>query len=127
MLPGRRAALLPEQQREAGVYLAALRSQPFAPPTDHRLQADLLAFLEERGDVVNCGDGVVFDREAYEEMVRRVVARLRERGPLTLAEARDMLSTSRRYVQALLERLDRERITRRTGDERVLGPKAPEG
>jgi selenocysteine-specific elongation factor len=81
--------------------------------------------LEERGDLVNVGDGVVFAREAYDEMVRRITARLRERGTLTLAEARDMLGTSRRYVQALLEHLDRERITRRTGDQRVLGPKAP--
>lgn len=124
-LAGRRAQLTPAQQAEADAYVAALRAQPFAPPTDRRLPPDLLAFLEERGDVVPAGDGVVFAREAYEEMVRRIIARLRERGTVTLAEARDMLGTSRRYVQALLEHLDRERVTRRTGDARVLGPKAP--
>jgi len=33
---------------------------------------------------------------------------------------RDLLGTSRKYAQALLEHLDEEKITRRVGDERVL-------
>jgi len=39
---------------------------------------------------------------------------------VTLAEVRDILSTSRKYSQALLEHMDAERITRRVGDARVL-------
>jgi selenocysteine-specific elongation factor len=35
-----------------------------------------------------------------------------------------MFATSRKYAQALLEHLDEQRITRRVGDERVLGRKA---
>jgi selenocysteine-specific elongation factor len=31
-----------------------------------------------------------------------------------------MFGTSRKYVQALLEYLDREKVTRRVGDDRVL-------
>jgi len=42
---------------------------------------------------------------------------------VTLAQVRDLLGTSRKYAQALLEHMDEERITRRVGDERVLrGP-----
>ncbi len=39
---------------------------------------------------------------------------------MTLAQVRDLLGTSRKYAQALLENMDQERITRRVGDERVL-------
>ena len=53
-------------------------------------------------------------------MVEKVVAHLRERGRVTLAEARDMFGTSRKYAQALLEHLDAEKVTQRVGEERVL-------
>jgi hypothetical protein len=32
-----------------------------------------------------------------------------------------MFGTSRKYAQALLDHLDSKRVTRRVGDERVLG------
>ncbi|KKK54755.1 hypothetical protein LCGC14_3081480, partial [marine sediment metagenome] len=81
---------------------------------------DLLSYLEERGDIVRVEEGIVFAAEAYGEMVERVVAHLKERGTVTLAQVRDMLGTSRKYAQALLEYMDQQRITRRVGDERVL-------
>ena len=41
-------------------------------------------------------------------------------GTYTLAELRDATGSSRRYAQALLERMDRDGLTRRVGDARVL-------
>ena len=41
-------------------------------------------------------------------------------GSITLAQARDMFGTSRKYAQALLEHLDEIGVTKRVGDERVL-------
>jgi selenocysteine-specific elongation factor len=119
-LPGHEPRLSPARQRAADAYLRALRERPYSPPSDGRPEPEVLAFLAERGDIVDVGDGVAFAAEAYREMVERIVARLRERGSVTLAEVRDMFGTSRKYAQALLEHLDRERVTRRVGDERVL-------
>ena len=65
-------------------------------------------------------DGVAFTSAAYQEMADRVVAHLREHETITLAEVRDMFGTSRKFAQALLEHLDGEHVTRRTGDTRVL-------
>ena len=53
-------------------------------------------------------------------MVRRVEAALREQGQISLAEVRDLLSTTRKYVQALLEHLDAIGLTVRDGDVRKL-------
>ncbi|MCC9076674.1 SelB C-terminal domain-containing protein [Litorilinea aerophila] len=50
----------------------------------------------------------------------QVQAFLQEQGTITLAQARDLLQTSRKYAQALLEEMDARRITRREGDLRVL-------
>ena len=57
-------------------------------------------------------------------MTGRIVAHVREHGTITLAEVRDMFGTSRKFAQALLEHLDGEHITRRTGDSRVLQKRA---
>ena len=39
---------------------------------------------------------------------------------MTVAAAREIFGTSRKYVLPLLEYLDQQRVTRRVGDERVL-------
>ena len=119
-LAGRSPELSAAQQAEADAYVAALAASPYAPPTDRPVGLDLLAYLEEAGRVVSTGDGLVFAAEAYGEMVERVVAHLKERQTVTLAQVRDLLGTSRKYAQALLERMDQQRVTRRVGDERVL-------
>ena len=123
-LPGREPAPTPAQSAAAAAYLAALNAAPFAPPVDGRPDEELVAFLVETGAVVEIG-GIVFAADAYERMVAAVTGRLAAKGTLTLAEARDLLATSRRYVQALLEHLDAERVTLRRGDERIPGPRAP--
>jgi selenocysteine-specific elongation factor len=109
----------PEQERRAQQLLATLRGQPFSPPTLDG-EDDLLAYLEGRGEIVRVDEKTIFASEAYREMVERVVTHLKERETITLAQVRDMLGTSRRYAQALLEHMDQQRITRRVGDERVL-------
>jgi selenocysteine-specific elongation factor len=112
--------LRPDQEARARAYVESLRSSPFSPPGDVTLDDDLLAYLEGQREIVRVGDGVAFAAEAYSEMVERVSAHIREQGSVTLAEVRDMLSTSRKYAQALLEHMDAEHVTRRVGDARVL-------
>ena len=54
------------------------------------------------------------------QMTGRIVQHLKDQGTITVAEARTMFDTSRKYVLPLLEHMDQQQITRRTGDERVL-------
>ncbi|MFC2010546.1 SelB C-terminal domain-containing protein, partial [Chloroflexota bacterium] len=65
-------------------------------------------------------DSVVFSTPVYNEMVEKVNSHIKSNGKVTLGEVRDMLKTSRKYAQALLEHLDEKKITRRVGDDRVL-------
>jgi selenocysteine-specific elongation factor len=116
----------PELQRKLDGALAALRQKPFSPPSESELglSAEELAVLAGQGKVTRVSDNVLFETGAYQQMIDRTVARIAEQGKITLAEFRDMFDTSRKYAQALLEHLDERRITRRVGDERVLGPAA---
>ena len=118
-LPGHEVKLPPGQRAQADAFLQALAANPYAPPTDNLPDEELLTYLEEEGLIVVMS-GVAFAAGAYRQMVEQVLSHLRAEGRLTLAQARDMFGTSRKYVQALLEHLDEQRITQRVGDERVL-------
>ena len=118
--PDHSVALSERQQGDVAAYLSALAAEPWSPPTDRPVDPELLAYLQERGDVVKVNETVIFTSAAYADMAARVVAHLQAHGSVTVADARTIFGTSRKYVLPLLEYLDRQRVTRRVGDERVL-------
>ena len=119
-LPAHSVRLTPQQQAKIDAFLKSLADSPYSPPGELIPEADLLNMLIGEGKVVRVSDNVVFSKSAYDEMLSKITARIRSGGKITLAEVRDMFGNSRKYVQALLEYLDREKITRRVGDDRVL-------
>jgi selenocysteine-specific elongation factor len=120
-LPGFIVKLTPAQQAKVDSFLRSLAQNRYAPPSELIPEPELLAMLVEQKKVVRLAEGVVVSRQAYEEMLAKVLSSLEDRGKITLAEVRDMFGTSRKYAQALLEYLDGEKVTRRVGDERVKG------
>lgn len=120
-IPSHQVQLSREQQAKIDSFLQSLTRNPYAPPGDTMPEPELLNLLIKQRRVVKVSDNVVFAALAYDEMVKKIVAHIKNKGKITLAETRDMFNTSRKYAQALLEHLDQEKITRRVGDERVLG------
>ena len=119
-LPGHEVTFTPRMEQQVARFLESLEREPYSPPTDNQPGAEVLGALAEQGRVVRVGDSVVFTADAYREMTGRIVEHLREKGTITVAEARTLFNTSRKYILPLLERMDQEQITRRNGDERVL-------
>ena len=119
-LPGYEVEFTPRMEQQVAQYLQSLEREPYSPPTDQPLDPELLSALVEQGKVVRVGDSVVFAAAAYQEMTARIVEYLRGNSSITVAEARTLFDTSRKYILPLLERMDQEQITRRNGDERVL-------
>jgi selenocysteine-specific elongation factor len=118
-LPGRSPELSPAQQQAADAFLATLRANPYSPPAENRPSEDLIAYLVETGQVVDAG-GVTWTREAFDEMTAKVVEALKTQETITMGQVRDMLDSSRRFMQPFLEELDRRHVTMRRGDERLL-------
>ncbi|MFI5266416.1 MAG: selenocysteine-specific translation elongation factor [Chloroflexota bacterium] len=116
----------PELQRKLDAAMAAMRQKPFSPPSEGELglTSEELAVLLSQGQLTRVSDSVVFDAGAYRQLLDGTVEHVSKQGKITLAEFRDLFDTSRKYAQAFLEHLDERKITRRTGDERVLGPAA---
>ena len=63
-------------------------------------------------------------RAAYASAREALVAECESTGSITLARFRDLLGSSRRPAQLLLERFDADGLTRRVGDARVLRRRA---
>jgi selenocysteine-specific elongation factor len=107
-------------EQQASAYLRLLEQDPYSPPTEQPIEPELLNALIDQGKVVKVNESVVFAASAYQDMVGKIVAHLKDQGSITVAEARTMFNSSRKYLLPLLEHLDQQRITRRVGDDRVL-------
>jgi selenocysteine-specific elongation factor len=120
-----RPALPPNLQSAGARLRAALTAKPFEPPSRKELAPDsmsqqALRFLRETGEVVELSDELVLSTESLARMKEMVVRFIRERGPATVSDLRQMLGTTRRVVMPVLERLDRDGITIRQDDRRSL-------
>ncbi|MCB0046925.1 MAG: selenocysteine-specific translation elongation factor [Caldilineaceae bacterium] len=115
----------PGQQAAVTRTLAAFAAAPFTPPNQAETlkllgnDEALLEMLVEQSLLLRFG-GILLRPEDFLAMRTVVTRHLRDKGSITLAETRDLFSTSRKYAQAMLEELDAQRVTRRQGDLRVL-------
>ncbi|MBM4456527.1 MAG: selenocysteine-specific translation elongation factor [Chloroflexi bacterium] len=122
--PGFRITFTAEQQTRVDALLAAFRRQPYTPPSMAEsaamADAEIVSALMYAGTLVRLSEDVLFLKETYDEIVSRIVAYIREKGSMTVAQVRDAFNASRKYALAIMEHLDERKITRRVGDERVL-------
>lgn len=125
---GFRVTLSPDQERSALILLTAFERQPATPPSVAdaiaSVGSEVFQALLDQGRLVKVGDEVAFAPAAYAQMVAQIREFLAREGSITVAQARDLLQTSRKYALALLEHLDAQRVTRRVGDARVLRERA---
>jgi selenocysteine-specific elongation factor len=115
--------LSPQQQRERDELVARIQAGGMSPPMTSDLQADpaLIRALVEAGDIVRVGDFYLTAASAG-KIRSEVRAAIERSGPLTVAQIRDTLGTTRKYAVPLCEWLDSTGATRRQGDIRHLGP-----
>jgi selenocysteine-specific elongation factor len=78
----------------------------------------LLQMLLRQGRLVRVSGELVFHRAALDGLRTRLAPLRGQR--LTVPQFKDLAGVSRKYAIPLLEYLDRERATRRDGDERVV-------
>ena len=108
-------------------WVAQLVANPFTPPAADGVDRAELRELVRRGTVIE-RDGVHFAASAIDAAIERIRSSLADQpGGLTVAEIRDVLGTTRKYVLPLLAHLDGTGVTRRREDVRIAGPRMPTG
>ena len=100
------------------------------PITDHVLEGfpsaergdvkQVMESLLTSGELILLTPQIYLYRDVYERILEAAKAHFETNNALTLAQLRDMLGTSRKYSQAIIEYFDKLHITRKDGDIHYL-------
>ena len=112
------------QQAKVQGLMRKFAQNPYSPPSVKESQAevgeDVVNALVGLGQLRQVSQDVVFRTEDFEQMVAKVRAFITDNGQMTVADARDLFNSSRKYMLALMEHLDATGVTIRDGDFRKL-------
>src|SRR6516165_4438229 len=79
-----------------------------------------LQLMVKENSLVKISEEMLVHRAAMEKLIADVKALKSKNPKMGVGELKDLTGVSRKFAIPLLEYLDRQRITRRVGDERMI-------
>ncbi|MHB8882979.1 MAG: selenocysteine-specific translation elongation factor [Thermodesulfovibrionales bacterium] len=123
-----RVALTNSDEQSQSKILQLLEKNPFQPPlkdeliselkTDQKKLNDILHLLTKDGKIIRINESLYLTKEAYDRIIALLKTFFTGKNEISVAEFRDLLNTSRKYSLPILEFLDSNKVTIRTGDVR---------
>lgn len=128
---GSQISLLPEEVRakeqieqaiwSAGLAVPAVKEVLAKLSVEAKRAEKLLQILLREKNLVRVSPELIFHRDALAQLKEQLATFKKEKGErISVPLFKDLTGISRKYAIPLLEYLDRERVTRRAGDERVI-------
>jgi selenocysteine-specific elongation factor len=106
---------------EAGLTVPAVKEVLARVPVDGKRAEQILHLLLRDKVLLRITPELVFHRDALAHLRSRLATYKKEKGDrISVPAFKDLTGVTRKYAIPLLEFLDRERITRRAGNERVI-------
>lgn len=87
------------------------------PKLPDGVKEDVLQVLISDGTVVKINDEMYTLASYMEKAKAKIIEKLQKDGLITIAEVRDMLGTSRKSAKPILEYMDSQKVTKKTGAE----------
>ena len=87
---------------------------------DQKHLSDILKLLVKEGTLVRISDSMYLTSSFYNKIIEKLKDFFSKKPEMTVAEFRDILSTTRKYALPILEYLDSIKVTLRVGDIRKL-------
>ena len=104
----------------AGLKVPALKDVLAGLKVDKARAQKIVTLLLRDKVLVKISEDLVFHQIALADLRKRMAAEKIKTPRIDVARFKDMTGVSRKYAIPLLEYLDRERVTRRVGDERII-------
>jgi selenocysteine-specific elongation factor len=105
----------------AGLTVPAVKEVLRTLPVEATRAERILQMLLRDKNLVRITPELIFHRDALANLKRRLSAYKQTKGErISVPTFKELTGISRKYAIPLLEYLDRERVTRRAGDERVI-------
>jgi selenocysteine-specific elongation factor len=106
---------------EAGLTVPAVKEVLAKVPVDGKRADQILHLLLRDKILLRITPELVFHRDTLAHLKVRLATYKKEKGDrISVPAFKDLTGVTRKYAIPLLEFLDRERVTRRSGDERVI-------
>jgi selenocysteine-specific elongation factor len=122
--------LTPEESEVAELLKQAYRDGRYQPPAlaetasrskkDLKLLERIERLLIQEGDLVRLSEGMVFHRQSLEELKDSVRRQKNKGEAIDVAFFKQLAGVTRKHAIPLLEWLDREKVTRRVGKDRIV-------
>jgi selenocysteine-specific elongation factor len=104
----------------AGLKVPALKEVLAALPIDRVRAQKIMTLLLRDRVLVKLSDDLVFHRDALNELRRKLAIYKSQSTRIDVPRFKELTGITRKYAIPLLEYLDRERVTKRVGDERII-------
>jgi selenocysteine-specific elongation factor len=104
----------------AGLKVPALKDVLAGLKVDKVRAQKIVTLLLRDKVLLKISDDLVFHRDALLDLRKRMALEKAKSPKLDVARFKDLTGVTRKYAIPLLEYLDREHVTRRIGDERVI-------
>jgi len=104
----------------AGLTVPALKEVLASLPVDKVRAQKIVTLLLRDRVLVKLSDDLVFHRDALAELRRKLADYKTKSARIDVPHFKELTGITRKYAIPLLEYLDRERVTRRVGDERII-------
>jgi selenocysteine-specific elongation factor len=104
----------------AGLKVPALKDVLAGLKVDRIRAQKIVTLLLREKTLIKISEDLVFHRDALENLRKQLAAEKTKSPKLDVARFKELTGVSRKYAIPLLEYLDREHVTRRVGDERVI-------
>ncbi|MBW8869649.1 MAG: SelB C-terminal domain-containing protein, partial [Acidobacteriales bacterium] len=104
----------------AGLKVPALKDVLAGLKIDRARAQKIVTLLLRDKTLIKVSDDLVFHQSALADLRKSLAARKLHSPRIDVAAFKDLTGVSRKYAIPLLEYLDRERVTRRIGDERII-------
>jgi selenocysteine-specific elongation factor len=104
----------------AGLKVPSLKEVLAGLKVDRLRAQKLMTLLLREKVLIKISEDLVFHQTALAELRQKITALKPATPKIDVARFKDMTGVSRKYAIPLLEYLDREHVTRRVGDERVI-------
>jgi selenocysteine-specific elongation factor len=128
-LLSRKPEVSSQQQVLISKILKILKDNPTNPPNEKMLisqiagSKEIIDFLIQEGEIVKLSEGILLESKNYDIMKNKLIDFLKINGSISIAQVRDLLGISRKYIIPLLNKMDEEKITQRRENVRILKTK----
>ena len=109
--------------------LKILTDNPTNPPNEKMLISqiaggkEIIDFLIQEGEIIKLSEGILLENKNYDTMKNKLIDFLKINGSISIAQVRELLGISRKYIIPLLNKMDEEKITQRRENIRILKTK----